>query len=63
VISHRFVGASNTLGDFRAGLMGDWLGAVPAVLIGGLGTVLTALLCMRLFPSLLRVESLEPKTR
>ena len=62
-VNYAFVGASNTLGDFRAGLMGDWLGAVPAVLIGGLGTVLTALLCMRLFPSLLRVESLEPKTR
>jgi MFS family permease len=62
-VNYAFVGASNTLGDFRAGLMGDWLGAVPAVLIGGFGTVLTALLCMRLFPSLLRVESLESKTR
>ena len=62
-VNYAFVGASNTLGDFRAGLMGNWLGAPAAVLIGGLGTVLTALLCMRLFPSLLKVESLGPKTR
>ena len=62
-VNYAFVGASNTLGDFRAGLMGNWLGAPAAVLIGGLGTVLTALLCMRLFPSLLRVESLGPRTR
>ncbi|HYC15527.1 MAG TPA: MFS transporter, partial [Stellaceae bacterium] len=62
-VNYAFVGASNTLGDFRAGLMGNWLGAPAAVLIGGLGTVLTALLCMRFFPSLLKVESLGPKTR
>ena len=62
-VNYAFVGASNTLGDFRAGLMGDWLGAVPAVLIGGLGTVITALLCMRLFPELLRVENLGPRAR
>jgi hypothetical protein len=32
---------------------------VPAVLIGGIGTVLVALLWMRLFPDLRRIDRLE----
>ena len=35
-----FTGTSNQLGDFRAGVMGALFGAVPAVAIGGLGTIL-----------------------
>ena len=34
-----FIGASNQLGEFRAGAMAAWLGAVPAALIGGIGTL------------------------
>jgi uncharacterized protein (DUF2062 family) len=34
-------------------------GAVPAVLIGGVGTIAVALLWMRLFPSLRATQSLE----
>jgi predicted MFS family arabinose efflux permease len=36
-VNSLFVTASNQLGEFRAGLMAAWLGAVPAVLIGGIG--------------------------
>src|SRR5439155_22695288 len=56
-----FIGASNQLGEFRAGAMASWFGAVPAVLIGGVGTLLIVLLWMRLFPELARVEKLEAK--
>ena len=54
-----FVGASNQLGDFRAGVSAAAFGAVPAVLIGGVGTILVALAWMRLFPALRRVDRLS----
>ncbi|MCK6452279.1 MAG: MFS transporter [Alphaproteobacteria bacterium] len=59
-VNAMFIGTSNTLGDFRAGLAAAWLGVVPAVAIGGIGTLLVALLWMRLFPDLARLERLEP---
>src|SRR4030095_2294139 len=37
-----FVGASNELGEFRAGLSAALIGTVPAVVVGGLGTVAVA---------------------
>jgi MFS family permease len=56
-----FIGTSNQLGEFRAGAMASWFGAVPAVLIGGIGTMLIVLLWTRLFPDLARVDRLEAK--
>jgi hypothetical protein len=47
-----FIGASNELGEFRAGTMAHWIGAVPAVVIGGLGTLAIGALWIRLFPGL-----------
>lgn len=47
-----FVGASNELGEFRAGVSAALFGVVPAVVIGGLGTVAVTVLWVRLFPSL-----------
>ena len=58
-VNSLFVGASNTLGDFEAGVTAAWFGAVPAVLIGGIGAVLVALIWMRLFPELMRIETLD----
>jgi hypothetical protein len=46
-----FVGASNELGEFRAGLVAAWLGAVPAVLAGGFGTLAVVALWSWLSPS------------
>jgi MFS family permease len=57
-----FIGASNQLGEFRAGAMASWIGAVPAVLVGGIGTLLIAALWMRLFPELARVDRLEGRS-
>jgi MFS family permease len=54
-----FIGASNQLGEFRAGAAAAWLGAVPTVLIGGIGTLLIVALWMRLFPPLVRIDRLE----
>jgi len=54
-----FVGTSNQLGDFESGATAALLGTVPAVLLGGIGTVIVALLWMRLFPELRRIDRLE----
>jgi len=54
-----FTGTSNQLGDFRAGVMGALFGAVPAVVIGGVGTILVTAIWMFLFPELRRIRSLD----
>jgi len=51
-----FLGTANRLGDFRAGLMAGWLGAGPAVLIGGVGILAVVVVWVKLFPALSRVE-------
>ena len=62
-VSSLFIGTSNQLGDFRAGVMAAMFGAFASVLIGGIGTLLIVALWMRLFPSLLRVDKLEVPQR
>lgn len=58
-INYLFISASNQLGEFRAGITAFWWGALPAVVVGGVGSVLIALLWMRLFPTLRDVERLH----
>ena len=57
-----FVGCTNELGEFRAGLFASLFGAVPAALIGGLGTLVIVALWTQLFPSLRRVDRLSEVT-
>ena len=54
-----FTGTSNQLGAFEAGLVATFLGTVPAVLIGGVGTITVAALWMLLFPALRRVRAFD----
>ncbi|WP_429408044.1 MFS transporter [Paraburkholderia sp. GAS82] len=54
-----FIGSSNQLGEFESGLTAGWWGAQPAVLVGGVATIAVALLWMRLFPALRKVQSLK----
>jgi MFS family permease len=58
-VNWMFIGTSNQLGEFESGVTAALLGTVPAVAVGGLGTIAVALLWMRLFPSLRRVDTLE----
>jgi len=58
-INFLFVNASNQLGEFESGVTAAWWGAVPATIVGGVGSVLIALLWMRLFPTLRDVQKLE----
>ena len=53
-VNGTFIGASNELGEFRAGTVAEWLGPVGAVIVGGVGTLIVAGLWMRWFPSLAR---------
>ena len=57
-----FTGTSGSLGDFRAGLMAAWWGAVPAVLFGGIGAMAVTLIWMRAFPELMRIQKLTGET-
>lgn len=58
-VNFLFINASNQLGEFESGITAALFGAVPATVIGGVGTILVALLWMKLFPSLRDVERLE----
>jgi hypothetical protein len=47
-----FIGASNQLGEFESGATAAWMGPVGSVVFGGVGTVVVAVLWLRLFPQL-----------
>jgi len=53
-----FVGASNELGGFESGATAQLLGTVPAVVLGGIGTLLVTALWAWAFPALRKVDSL-----
>jgi MFS family permease len=54
-----FIGTSNELGQFESGLTAQWFGTVPAVLFGGVGTLLIIALWAWLFPELRRADRLS----
>jgi hypothetical protein len=58
-INSLFIGTSNQLGEFESGMTAGLLGATPAVLIGGVGTIAVALIWMRLFPGLRKTKTLD----
>jgi MFS family permease len=55
-VSMLFIGASNELGEFESGFTAALMGTVPAVVAGGIGTLLVVGLWMKLFPPLRRVN-------
>jgi MFS family permease len=54
-----FISASNELGAFESGVAAALIGAVPAVVLGGVATVVVAVVWWRLFPELARVDRLD----
>jgi len=58
-VNFLFINASNQLGQFESGVTAALFGAMPAAVLGGVATILTALLWMKLFPTLREVERLE----
>ena len=53
-----FVGASGELGEFESGMTAAWFGTIPAVVIGGLGTLAVVAIWMWRFPPLRKVDRL-----
>jgi len=47
-----FIGASNELGEFESGAVAALIGTVPAVVVGGVGTLVVCALWARWFPAL-----------
>jgi MFS family permease len=61
-----FIGVSNELGEFESGLTAQWFGTVPAVVLGGVGTLVVIAIWAWIFPELrkadrLSIEELMPK--
>jgi MFS family permease len=58
-VSMLFIGASNELGEFESGITAAILGTVPAVVLGGIGTLVVVGVWMKLFPALRKVDRFE----
>jgi MFS family permease len=61
-VNRLFIGASNELGEFESGLTAAWFGTVPAVVIGGCGTLAVVILGSVLFTSLRAIDRLSDIT-
>jgi hypothetical protein len=59
-VNSLFIGASNQLGEFRAGAMAAVVGPVASAVIGSLGVLAVAALWPRWFPALARRDRLLP---
>jgi MFS family permease len=53
-----FIGTSNEFGQFESGLTAQWFGTVPAVVLGGVGTLVVIAVWAWLFPELRRAGDL-----
>ena len=55
-----FIGASNEFGQFESGITAQWFGAVPAVIFGGVGTLVVVGFWAWIFPQLRQMDRLIP---
>jgi MFS family permease len=60
-VNSLFIGASNELGEFESGATAQWLGAVRAAVLGGIGALLVTGVWWVLFPGLRKVDKLTSK--
>jgi hypothetical protein len=56
-----FIGASNELGEFRAGVMAAFIGAQAAVVFGGAATIAVAAIWSQIFPGLRTQRHIDRK--
>lgn len=57
-----FIGASNEFGEFESGLTAHWFGAVRAVVLGGIGSLIVTASAAGLFPQLRGADALTPES-
>jgi hypothetical protein len=55
------IGASNEVGQIESGLTAQWFGTVPAVILGGVGTIVVVALWAWLFPPLRKASGLAER--
>lgn len=55
-----FISCSNEMGEAESGFLAAAVGPVVAVVSGGIGTIVVAILWARLFPEILRARNLDP---
>jgi hypothetical protein len=55
-VNSMFIGASNELGEFESGVAAKWLGAVRAVVFGGIATLVVVATYMKIFPELRKLD-------
>ena len=53
-----FIGVSNQLGEFESGVTAQWFGTVPAVVLGGIGTLVVIAAWAWMFPELREADRL-----
>jgi predicted MFS family arabinose efflux permease len=57
-----FIGASNELGAFESGVVGQWLGAPLAIVVGGIGTLVVVGFGTLVFPALRNIDRFSDLT-
>jgi MFS family permease len=60
-VNSMFLGASNELGEFESGVTAQWLGAVRATVVGGIGALMVTGLWSVLFPTLRNADELTAR--
>lgn len=58
-----FIGASNEFGQFESGLTAHWFGTVPAVVLGGIGTLVVTVVWAWAFPEFRNADRLTDLRR
>jgi MFS family permease len=56
-VNSLFIGTSNQLGEFESGVTASWFGIIPATIVGGVGSIVIALIWMVVFPDLRKLKS------
>ncbi|MFT8676157.1 MAG: MFS transporter [Acetobacter sp.] len=57
-----FIGSSNQLGEFESGMLATLIGPVPAVVLGGVGTLVITGVWMAMVPGLRKLDRLDTIT-
>ena len=58
-VNSLFIGTSNQAGEFESGVTAALMGPVGAVVLGGIGSILVAIVCYRLFPALAKIDTVD----
>jgi len=61
-VNSLFLGASNELGEFESGLTAQWMGAVRATVVGGIGALVVTGIWPLIFPDLRKADQLTAKS-